>query len=317
MFKGMHRIVSEVVRTCDICQWTKPINFRADGPTTSHQPDNVLETVSLDLMGPLPTGHGGVKYILVLVDTFSKYTKIYALKKATTMAILNRIEKDYIPNMGMPGRILSDNGTQFTAAKWRKVLQEKGIKIGYTTKYHPQANPVERYNREIGRILRTYCAAQHSKWSRYLDQVEYWINQLRSEVTEMTPWQIIEGIPPTRPIEGQIKFPRQPPPPDVEELVTTVRRKIREKAKKTKESRDRRKKHVTYRVGQQVLIRNHKQSNGPDGEIRKLFHLYIGPYIITKLIGESTIAVECIKTREADIVNMANVRPYFSKPDSQ
>lgn len=74
------------------------------------------------------------------------------------------------------------------SSKLEKELQEKGIKIGYTTKYHPHVNSVERYNRVIGRILKTYSATQHTKWPQYLDRVEYWINQLRSKVTEMTSW---------------------------------------------------------------------------------------------------------------------------------
>lgn len=48
-----------------------------------------------------------------------------------------------------------DNGTQFTSKRWIEKLNEMGIQTKYTSKYHPQSNPVERYNREIGRILRT------------------------------------------------------------------------------------------------------------------------------------------------------------------
>jgi len=115
-------------------------------------------------MGPLPTGRGGTYYILAILDTFSKYIKLYALKKATTKAILNRIEKEYIPIVGKPEAIQTDNGTQFTAKLWKDTLKRNNIKIIYLTKYHPQSNPVERYNREIGRLLRTYCHDQHRKW---------------------------------------------------------------------------------------------------------------------------------------------------------
>lgn len=57
-FTGMHRIVSKVVSTCDTCQRTKPINFRVEGPTTSHQLRSIMETVFVDLMESLPTGWG-------------------------------------------------------------------------------------------------------------------------------------------------------------------------------------------------------------------------------------------------------------------
>lgn len=157
-FRDMNRIVGGIVKSCDICQRTKPVNFNAGGPITSHRPSKVLETVSVDLMGPLPVGRGGVRYILAMVDTFSKYTRLYALRKATTAAILRRITDEYIGEVGTPTSILTDNGTQFTAQIWKDRLERLGIHLKYATTYHPQSNPVERYNREIGRILRTYCA---------------------------------------------------------------------------------------------------------------------------------------------------------------
>lgn len=106
---------------------------------------------------------------------------------------MNRLEHDYIINTGKPISILTDNGTQFTGKLWKIKLNELDIKTKFSTKYHPQSNPVERYNREIGRLLRTYCHNQHTMWPNYLEQIENWMNKVRSEVTEMTPWEIIKG----------------------------------------------------------------------------------------------------------------------------
>lgn len=120
---------------------------------------------------------GGTHYILAILDIFSKYIKLYALKRATTTAILNKLEKGYITEIGKPEAILTDNGTQFTSSKWKNRLNELNITTCYTTAYHPQSNPVERYNREIGRLLRTYCNEQHSKWPNFLDKIEFWMNR--------------------------------------------------------------------------------------------------------------------------------------------
>lgn len=193
-FNNMHRTVAEILKNCDICQRNKSLNYASSGKTSSHKPRRILERVSVDLMGPLPTGRGGTHYILAILDTFSKFIKLYALKRATTRAIIERITKDYIPNVGRPETILTDNGTQFRAKNWMTTLMDLNITAAYTARYHPQANPVERYNREIGRLLRTYCHEQHTKWPLYLGLIESWMNRLKSEVTEKSPSQIITGV---------------------------------------------------------------------------------------------------------------------------
>lgn len=86
---NMYRVIKKFTRPCELCQKSKVNTQWAREPTLSPEPTEPRDTVSLDLMGPLPRGQLGMKYILALVDTSSKYIKIYALKKATTHAILN------------------------------------------------------------------------------------------------------------------------------------------------------------------------------------------------------------------------------------
>lgn len=120
---NMCKSVKKIIRSCELCQKTKIFNQNTKGPMISHNPNKLFETISLDLMGPLPKGQGGIQYILVLIDTFSKFCKIYAIKKATTSVILKRILKDYIPSVGAIQNILTDRGTQFTNKKWNQKLK--------------------------------------------------------------------------------------------------------------------------------------------------------------------------------------------------
>jgi len=71
-FKNMNRLIAHVIKTCDECQRNKRLNFKAAGNIMTHKPTMLLERISVDLMGPLPTGRGGVHYILAVLDTFSK-----------------------------------------------------------------------------------------------------------------------------------------------------------------------------------------------------------------------------------------------------
>uniref|UniRef100_A0A2S2NBD6 RNA-directed DNA polymerase n=1 Tax=Schizaphis graminum TaxID=13262 RepID=A0A2S2NBD6_SCHGA len=310
IFRNMQKTVINMIRTCDLCQRNKPLNYKADGPITAHKPEKILEKVSIDLMGPLPKGRGGTQYILAILDIFTKYIKLYAIKKATTKTILNKIENDYFIKVGKPEAVQTDNGTQFTAKLWGDTLRKHGIKITYSTKYHPQSNPVERYNREIGRLLRTYCNTQHTKWPLYIEQIEIWMNRVRSEVTELTPEQLMTGQRTKQNIEQIISYPKQTGQLQKQELVKWAKEKISNKARK-REGKDKKRKIIEYKEGQLILVRNHQLSNAGNSEIKKLFSIFEGPFIITKIISENTLAITQGQSKKETLINVAEVRPYF------
>jgi len=89
--KNMYQAVKRIVKSCDLCQKSKINNQLSRGPTLSNIPEGPRHTVSLDLMGPLPKGQFGARYILAIIDIFAKYIKLYALRRATTEIILKKI----------------------------------------------------------------------------------------------------------------------------------------------------------------------------------------------------------------------------------
>ena len=113
-----------------------------------------MELLSIDFFGPLVKTKYGYEHILVMIDTFTKYTKLYPLKRATCEATVRKIDK-FINDLRKPQKILSDRGTQFTSKRWKEALKERGIKMILTSIRHPQANMVERVNRELAKCFRT------------------------------------------------------------------------------------------------------------------------------------------------------------------
>lgn len=87
-------------------------------------PTKSNELISIDYYGPLPTSKGRVKYIISVIDVFTKYVVIYPIKKATKQISLNKIIKHYIPTYRKLDNIQSDWGTQFTSRKWVNTLKE-------------------------------------------------------------------------------------------------------------------------------------------------------------------------------------------------
>ena len=62
----------------------------------------------------------------MIVDNFTKYVELYALRRANTNATLKQLQQ-YITNHGKPESILTNNGTQFTSRKWTQGLEQLNI----------------------------------------------------------------------------------------------------------------------------------------------------------------------------------------------
>ncbi len=55
-----------------------------------------LEKIALDILGPLPTGKRGNKYILVVADYFTKWTEAYALRNHTAANVAKKLVEEFI-----------------------------------------------------------------------------------------------------------------------------------------------------------------------------------------------------------------------------
>lgn len=308
-FSNMYRIIKQFIRSCDKCQKAKVNNQISRGPMLSILPEEPLHIVSLDLIGPLPRGQGGAKYIVVFLDVFSKYIRLYPIKRALTDVILKKLIQYYIPKTGKMKNLLTDNGTQFTSHKWKTELQKNNIKPMYTTTYHPEGNPVERANREIGRILRTYCHDKHTNWVKWLDSIEYWINNTTHSTTGYNPNQILFGQRNTLVSNKIIQFPEQYEEAK-EQIIEIVRKNLYTNAEKRKMKHDKGKKFPTYQAGQQILVKDHKLSCATDNVIHKFFLIYKGPYTITKIRDNNTVEIEDQQGR-INSYNMKSIKRYY------
>lgn len=305
----MYRLVKKVIKTCNLCQRSKINNQLSRGPLISQIPVGPKQSVSVDLMGPLPRGQLGAQYILAILDIFSKHIKLYALRKATTATILKKIAEDYLPRFGPIKQILTDNGTQFQNHKWKSRLKELGIHVSYTTTYNPEGNPVERVNREIGRILRTYCHKKHTTWVQYMDNIEYWLNNSTHESTGYTPQQILTGKKAPLSIDKLIPFPNNTEKTDDKLIIQLAYNKLKETARLRNKSKDENKKFPQYVNGQKVLIREHKLSSAAEKQIYKLFLLYKGPYTINNVNSNNTVIVTDEHGQQSTH-NLRNIKPY-------
>jgi hypothetical protein len=110
---------------------------------------------------------------------------------------------------GLPERIISDRGSEFTSRFWRAIGSLLDIKLDFSTAYHPETDgQTERTNQTLEQYLRMYANYQQDDWYRLLPLAEFAYNNANSETTGVSPFFANKGYHPrcnfTKPIGPNI-----------------------------------------------------------------------------------------------------------------
>jgi transposase InsO family protein len=99
-------------------------------------------------VGPLPSTKRRNRYILVVMDYFTKWPEAKATKRDTA-EVVKFLYKDIIYRHGCSQVIISNRGTYFN--KVVQLLMDKfNIEHKLSTSYHPQMNGLmERFNKTL------------------------------------------------------------------------------------------------------------------------------------------------------------------------
>ena len=98
------------------------------------------------MVGPLKGGTHKKKYLLVMVDKFTKRIEAKPVKTAESGPMIDFIS-GVVHHYGVPHNIITDNGMNFTTDVVKLWCKNMGIKLDYASVYHPQTNgQVERAN---------------------------------------------------------------------------------------------------------------------------------------------------------------------------
>ena len=98
------------------------------------------------MVGPLKEGSHKKKYLLVMVDKFTKWIEAKPVKTAESGPVIDFIS-GVVHRYGVPHSIIADNGSNFIADKVKTWCGKMGIKLDYASVYHPQTNgQVKRAN---------------------------------------------------------------------------------------------------------------------------------------------------------------------------
>jgi hypothetical protein len=153
------------------------------------------EEIGMDFIVGLPRTQRGYDSIWVIVDRLTKVAHFIPVKTTYTGPQLAEL---YILRIvclhGVPKKIVSNRGTQFTSKFWERLHESMDMKLNFSLTYHPQTDgQTERVNQVLEDMLRA-CALQYGRsWHKSLPYAEFSYNNSYQESLKMAQFEMLYG----------------------------------------------------------------------------------------------------------------------------
>ena len=195
---GLRTFVRNYVKGCGVCQQYK-INRSPSHPSYMPIPPALTTRpfahCSMDLIMDLPFSNG-FDSILVVVDRgLTKGVILLPCNKTITAEqVANLLLENLYKRFGLPDKIISDQGPQFAAHAFRKLLKLLNVTSKLLMAYHPQTDrATEQVNQEIEAYLSIFCSSFPEEWARKLFLVKFTHNNRRHAEQKHSPFELMYG----------------------------------------------------------------------------------------------------------------------------
>ena len=130
---GMDQNIEMFVKNCTMCA----VHQNEPPKASMHPweyPKYPWQRIHIDYAGPF-LGHS----YLIVVDAYSKWPEVIPTQSTTALSTIRALMALFATH-GLPERIVSDNGPQFTAQEFQEFLTVNGIRHSLSATYHPATN---------------------------------------------------------------------------------------------------------------------------------------------------------------------------------
>ena len=291
MWYGMARSCKSYVESCSVCNASKKPNRRPRAGLGRYHAGFPMERVHLDILGPFVESRQGNKYILSMIDQFSKWIELAAIPDQTAEVIAKRFLSRFITTFGCPLEVHTDQGRNFTSNLFQALCDLLGIAKTRTTPYRPCSNgQVEVYNKVILQFVRCFSEGKPNRWDENLDQLAMALHSVKHRQTDSTANLLMLGREVIQPIDlmlGTLDRQRLSSTPSdwvaeladtLEQVHTFVRSRLRLTQVRQKKDYDLRVNERAFEVGDLVYRLDSSTKVGA----KALKPVWKGPYIVTQ-----------------------------------
>lgn len=254
--------VRKFVESCIICLVAKRPSGRKQ--CELHPIDKKpipFHTIHADYMGPIQgKNQGDNRYILIIVDAFTKFVILLPCKMLNASGLISHLN-NFVMLFGIPRKIVSDKGSNFTSEDFRKFCVSHGICHHMIAPGASRANgQVERYVDTVANLLRTNLET-NLEWTTYVSRVQLALNTTVNKTTGFSPLKILTGVNGRTPKVGALlsELNIEPEYDDVESIRALASDRIEENAERMKTRFDKSKcKPTRLEIGTKVVYKSNQ-----------------------------------------------------------
>ncbi|XRB11143.1 reverse transcriptase [Pseudoscourfieldia marina] len=203
-WQGMVGQVERHIRQCAACARAKARPQRGavlEGQKLQPLPiRGLFYRWQVDLAGPFQTTSRGNKYIMVMIEAFSKALIVVPLpnKEASTTSQVFLLH--VLSQYGACAEVVTDNGSEFKG-EFDELLERALIDHRWTSRGHPQADGLaERAVQTMKSALRRCMEKEQQKeWDELVPWITMGYNASVQASTKLTPYELLLGREPVIP----------------------------------------------------------------------------------------------------------------------
>lgn len=248
----------------------------------------------MDCTGPFTASSEGYKYVLLIVDGFTKYCILKPLKTLNGQELIP-ILRENLTLFGTPTMIVTDRGTNFTSHHVRSLLRDLQITHHMIATGTPRSNgQVEKYVGTVTNMLTT-TITDLSEWPNALWKIQQSLNTTIQKSTGFSPTRLLIGcngnIPPIQARLSEIQDDDSVQTIDAEADRDLARQRIKNAAEKYKERFD-----ITRRNNKVFNVNDIVYVNQDHRRHDKLSPKFKGPYEIIDILEHDRISLRGLNT---------------------
>ena len=332
----MHADINLFCRTCKTCQMSgnKRKNKRA-GLLKLFPARHFNEMVAVDLVGPLPVTISENRYLVTMIDRFTRYCRLIPVNNIKAITVVKAILNEWLYRLGIPKTLLSDRGSQFTGEVMTTISHILGFRKIFTTAYHPQTDGmIERLHRWLKSKLRITASVQNlnfedgsGNWDDFISVIEFHYNNTKNRMTGFAPYELVFGTDPNDLLAISLKLNRASfdlKDKDTMSYLSKLKDLLENKTlaahshqenydKIRKKYYDKSHKDVKFKLGDIVIL---YVGDKYIGNKKKLLNLYDGPFIIREKKGNLNYKISRV-SNETDlaIVHVSKLEKFHEDPN--